>query len=239
MKLRAFFRDYSVRKAFRDSIPVLAGYLFLGAGFGILLIEQGYPVWLAALMALTMYAGSGQYLAVDLLSGGASLISTALMTLIINARHFFYGIALLTKYRDMGKAKPYLIFSLTDETFSLVCREDATVKTVPKRYFRVLSHLNHIYWIAGCTLGAVAGRTIPVDFSGVEFVMTALFVVIFLDQWRSTRRHLPALIGLTVTAVCLVLFGADGFVIPAMVGITAALLLFRNLPGMRKKEATE
>ena len=224
----SLFRSPAVRKAFRDSLPVLAGYLFLGAGFGILLVEKGFPLWMAPVMALTIYAGSGQYLAVDLMSGGASLISTAVLTFVINARHFFYGLTMLLRYRDMKAAKPYLIFSLTDETFSLVCRENATDGVDAKTYYLSLSLMNQFYWLVGCTAGAAAGKTLPVDFSGVDFVMTALFVVIFLDQWRSTTRHLPALVGVGSTVVCLLVFGPERFVIPAMVCIALILTLLRK-----------
>lgn len=242
-------KSKSLRRAFVDSLPILAGYLFLGSGFGILLTEQGFPVWMATLMAITMYAGSGQYLGVELLASGAGLGSTALLTLLINARHFFYGLAMLIKYRDTGKAKPFLAFALTDETFSLVCRENATDGVNAKHYYCFVSVLNHLYWIVGCTLGAVVGSALTLNFAGVEFVMTALFVVIFIDQWRSVspkkspkktgfsnlvakaaallKAHFSAVIGVVVTTVCLLIFGRDHFIIPAMIGILAGLLLVK------------
>lgn len=227
-RIRNVVRDPAVRRAFRDSLPILAGYLFLGFGFGILLTEKGCPGWMAVLMAAVMYAGSGQYLGVDLIGSGAGLLTTAGMMFVLNARHFFYGLAMLVRYRDMGKAKPYLIFSLTDETFSLVCRDGAAEGVDAKRYYLTVSVLNQLYWISGCSLGAVVGTALPIDFSGIEFVMTALFLVIFLDQWKEASDHRPALAGVGGAVLCLVLFGAERFVIPAMVGILAVLLILRK-----------
>jgi len=173
-------------------------------------------------MGLTIYAGSMQYAALDLISGGAGLLTTALMTVMINARHFFYGLSMLDTYQDTGPAKPYLIFSLTDETYSLVCT-GAPADVDRKLYFLLLSLLNHGYWIAGCTLGGLLGPLLPFDTTGLDFAMTALFVVIFVEQWLSTKQHAPALLGLGVTLLCRVLLGPDRFVIPSMVLITGIL----------------
>lgn len=213
--------------AFRASIPVMAGYVVLGMGFGVLLADQGYGFLWAFLMSLTIYAGSMQYAALDLISGGASLITTALMTLMINARHFFYGLSMLDKYQDTGRAKPYLIFSLTDETYSLVC-SPAPEGVDEKRYYLLVSLLNQCYWIAGSVLGGLLGPILPFDSTGMDFAMTALFVVIFVEQWRSAKTHIPALLGVGISVLCLVLLGPTRFVIPAMVGITLALGLLRG-----------
>lgn len=217
----------TLRLAFRASLPVMAGYLVLGLGFGVLLQNQGYSFVWAFLMSLTIYAGSMQYAALDLISGGASLITTALMTLMINARHFFYGLSILDKYQSAGRAKSYLIFSLTDETYSLVC------SAVPegadeKGYYLLVSLFDQFYWVAGSTLGGLLGPILPFDSTGMDFAMTALFVVIFVEQWRSAKNHLPALLGVGVSVVCLVLLGPTRFVIPAMVGITLILALLRG-----------
>lgn len=215
-------RTRTLRAAFRASLPVMAGYLVLGLGFGVLLQNQGYGFLWAFLMGLTIYAGSMQYAALDLISGGAGLLTTALMTVMINARHFFYGLSMLDTYQDTGPAKPYLIFSLTDETYSLVCT-GAPEDVDRKLYFLLLSLLNHGYWIAGCTLGGLLGPLLPFDTTGLDFAMTALFVVIFVEQWLSTKQHAPALLGLGVTLLCRVLLGPDRFVIPSMVLITGIL----------------
>ncbi len=217
----------TLRLAFRASLPVMAGYLVLGLGFGVLLQNQGCSFVWAFLMSLTIYAGSMQYAALDLISGGASLITTALMTLMINARHFFYGLSMLDKYQGTGKAKPYLIFALTDETYSLVC-SPVPEGADEKGYYLLVSLFNQTYWITGSTLGGLLGPILPFDSTGMDFAMTALFVVIFVEQWLSAKNHLPALLGVGISVVCLVLLGPTRFVIPAMVGITLILALLRG-----------
>lgn len=218
----------SFKSAFKSSLPVLAGYLALGIGFGVLLESKGYSIIWAAFMALTMYSGSLQYAAVDLLSSGATLISTALMAFFINARHFFYGFSLLDTYKNMGKAKPYMIFGLTDETYSLVCSGKVPDGAEPKKYFFFLTLLNQLYWITGCVTGNLLSSVLPFELNGVDFAMTALFIVIFVDQWMSQKKHLPAIIGVVSSAVCLVIFGADKFIIPSMAVIAVILSVFRK-----------
>jgi 4-azaleucine resistance transporter AzlC len=168
-----------------------------------------------------------EYAALDLISSGASLITTALMTLMINARHFFYGLSMLDKYQDTGRAKPYLIFALTDETYSLVC-SPAPDGVEPKQYYLLVSLFNQIYWVAGSALGGLVGPILPFDSTGMDFAMTALFVVIFVEQWLSTKNHIPALLGLGITAACLVALGPTRFVIPSMVLITLILSALRG-----------
>ena len=162
-------------------------------------------------MSLFINAGSMQYLAVDLLTGGASLITAALTTLMVNARHLFYGISMIGKYRDTGPFKPYLIFALTDETYSLVAG-----KNKPLSYCLTVSALNQSYWVAGTALGSLAGTLIPVELEGVGFVLTALFVTIFTEQWRTAKDHKPAILGVVITAACLLICGKDVFLIPSM-----------------------
>ena len=218
-----------MKAAFPGTLPVLAGYVVLGIGFGILLQSSGFSFLWAGIMSLTIYAGSMQYVAVDLLSTGASLISAALMTLVINARHLFYGLSMLEKYRDgKGLQKFYLIFSLTDETYSLVCTARPPEGVDSAAFYFWTSLLDQCYWLAGSILGGLLGQVLPFDTTGVDFAMTALFVVIFTDQWLSRKNHLPALVGVGVSVVCLLLFGPDGFIIPAMVGIAALLMLLRR-----------
>lgn len=218
----------TLKKAFKDSLPILAGYLALGIGFGVLLHSKGYSFLWALLMSCTIYAGAGQYAAVDLLSSGASLITTAVMTLIINARHFFYGFSLLDKYKGTGKAKPYMIFALTDETYSLVCTAKIPEGIDEKKYYLFLSILDQLYWISGCTIGALLGTFIPFDSTGIDFAMTALFVVIFVEQWLDTKEHLPAILGAATTLVCLFVFGTQYFIIPSMAFIAVELVIFRK-----------
>lgn len=219
----------AVRAVFPDTIPVLTGYLFLGAGFGILLVESGYSVLWAAVMALLIFAGSGQYLLVGLLASGASLASAAVATLLVNARHLFYGISLVDAYKTAGKRRFYMIFGLTDETYSLVTQAKIPEGLTREDYCFWITLLNHCYWVAGCVLGAVVGSVVPIDFSGVSFVLTALFVTIFVEQWLSNKDHFPALVGVVCTTLSLLGFGSEIFLIPAMAAIALILILRRRM----------
>lgn len=217
------------RKAFgvalRDTIPVMTGYLFLGIGFGVLLHETGYGTLWSVAMGLFIYAGSAQYLTVSLLASGASLVSTAISVFLLNARHLFYGLSMLERYKGTGRKKPYLIFSLTDETYSLVSQKDPPEGVARHSYYIWVSLLDHSYWVAGCTLGGLLGAALPFSLKGIEFVLTALFVMIFTEQWLSTKDHVPALIGVGSTAVCLLIFGKDLFLIPSLILISILLTL--------------
>lgn len=225
----------TIRYAFVQSLPIMAGYIVLGLGFGVLLQSKGYGAGWALVMSGLIYAGSMQYVAIDLLAGGASLISAAIMTLMVNARHLFYGISMLERYKDTGAAKPYLIFALTDETYSVVCSGGVPEGVDRKKYYFWVSLLNQLYWIAGGVAGALLGSVLPFDTTGIDFSMTALFLVVMTEQWKASRNHTPALVGLGVSLVCLLIFGSSDFLIPSMVGITAALTVLRGF--MQKKEA--
>ena len=213
-----------IRQAFTDTVPVMTGYLVLGAGFGVLLKTAGYSLWWALAMSVFIYAGSMQFLAVNLLTGGASLLTVALTTLTVNARHLFYGISMVERYRDMGRTKPYLIFALTDETYSLVCRDGEK----PKLYYFLVSLMDHAYWVTGSVLGAVIGDFIPFSTEGIDFALTALFITVFTEQWLSSKQHVSAVIGAVSSVVCLLIFGRDRFLIPAMVLIATLLLGMRR-----------
>ena len=206
----------------------MAGYVVLGIGFGILLKDAGYGLFWSFLMSLTIYAGSMQYVAVSLLTSGAALITVALTTLLVNARHLFYGLSMIENYKGSGKKKPYLIFSLTDETYSLLCG-DQIPEAVNKHWYQFfVSCFNQCYWILGSVLGSLVGTLLPFDTAGIEFSMTALFVTVFVEQWLTTQNHWPAIIGLVASGVCLVIFGADRFLLPAMIIITLALLCLKQ-----------
>lgn len=221
-------RRKDIKAALVDTLPVMTGYIFLGIGFGLLLQSNGYNAWWAFFISLTVYAGSMQYVAVNLLAGGAGLLHTALTTLTVNARHLFYGISLVEKYKDTGKRKPYLIFALTDETYSLVCGEESGRRAADKnRYFFLVSLFDQVYWITGSVIGALLGEVIPFNTQGIDFALTALFITIFVEQWLSTRAHRPALLGVGISVVCLLIF-EDNFLIPALLLITASLLLLRR-----------
>lgn len=213
---------------FRDTLPVLTGYLFLGSGFGILLAESGHGTIWAFFMSLFMFAGSGQYLAVELIASHASLVSTAIATLLVNARHLFYGISLIDTYKGAGKKKPYMIFALTDETYSLVTQNQPPEGMSRHLYCFLVSLFDHIYWIIGCVLGNIMGSTLPISFEGVAFVLTALFVTMFVEQWLSNKNHRPAVIGVMSTILCLLIFGKELFLIPSMVVIAILLTVSRK-----------
>ena len=213
----------AVRSAFLDTLPVMTGYVFLGFGFGILMHQSGYGVLWAGAMSLFIYAGSMQYVAVGLLTSGAGLLTAALTTFVVNARHLFYGISMVDAYKGSGRKKPYLIFALTDETYSLVSKNQVPSGISRHGYCLLVSAFDHLYWVSGTLLGSLAGSLIPINYEGIEFVLTALFVAIFVEQWLSTKNHLPAIIGVVSTVVCLVIFGMDVFLIPSMV-IIAILL---------------
>lgn len=218
-------KNQTTTYAFRASLPVMAGYLVLGTGFGILMHSHGYSWYWAVLMSIAIYAGSMQYVAIDLLSAGANFITFALMTLAVNARHLFYGLTMLTKYKKTGKAKPYLIFALTDETFSLVCDADLPENIDTTKYYLFVSLFNQLYWVLGSLFGTLLGSALSFNTMGVEFSMTALFTVTVVGQWEKSQNHLPALTGFLISVLCLLLFGPDDFLIPAMLIITVLLLL--------------
>lgn len=219
-------KRHTIKTAFLDTLPVMTGYLFLGFGFGIILQQNGYGVLWALAMSLFIYAGSMQYVGVGLLTGGASLAAAALTTLMVNARHLFYGISMIDTYKGTGKRKPYLIFALTDETYSLVSRKlpEGVEKTA---YCFLVSLFDQCYWVAGSAVGALAGK-LPLDFTGIDFALTALFVTIFVEQWLSTKNHLPALVGVGSAVLCLVIFGAENFLIPTMILIAAILIMLQK-----------
>ena len=217
-----------MKDAVVHTLPVMAGYMVLGFGFGIITMEAGYGVWLAILMSVLIYAGSMQYVAVSLLTSGASLISAAVTTLMVNARHLFYGISMVDKYRGAGAKKPYLIFALTDETYSLVCRGDCPEGLDFHTYCICVSALNQLYWITGSILGALTGAFVNINFAGVDFAMTALFITVFVEQWKGTKNHLPALVGVLASILCLFVFGSGNFLIPSMVAITVCLSFGRK-----------
>jgi 4-azaleucine resistance transporter AzlC len=206
----------------------MAGYVVLGTGFGILLRNAGYGVLWAAAMSLLIYAGSMQYVGVSLLTGGASVLTTLLTTFMVNARHLFYSISMVDTYKDAGRYKPYMIFALTDETYSLLCDGKVPEGADPNTYRFLVSLFNQSYWVTGCVIGSLLGSVLPFSTAGIEFSMTALFIASFTEQWLTTRDHIPALTGLLSTLVCLVIFGRDRFLIPAMLLITLVLTLLRR-----------
>lgn len=191
--------------------------------------SAGYGILLSLVMSACIYAGSMQYVAVGLFTGGASFITTALTSLMVNARHLFYGISMLDKYRNTGKIKPYLIFSLTDETYSLVCADNPNIDSNYKSsYYFFVSLFNHIYWVVGTLLGSLAGSIISFNSKGIDFALTALFITVFLEGWLSNKNHIPSIIGVAASVGSLLIFGADSFLIPAMLIIALLLCVYRE-----------
>lgn len=214
--------NQEVKKGFQNSLSVMAGYLVLGIGFGVYAQQVGFSAWIVFLMSLCLYAGSMQFVLVSLLLQKASLLTIALTTLMVNARHLFYGLSMIRTYQSKGLAQTYSIFALTDETYSLVCNEVKPFSQ-QKTYYTCLSGLNHLYWITGTMLGALVGKVIPFPTKGIEFSMTALFLTVFLDQWKDGKQHFAALLGVGSSIVCLFLFGKEHFLIPTMLLILLVL----------------
>ena len=224
------------RPAFAVTIPVLCGYLFIGFAFGVMLRDAGFAQPWAFLSSLTIYAGSGQYLLVSLLAANASLVTVAVMTLLLNCRHIFYGLSFLETFHQMGRKKWYMIFSLTDETYSLLCSLNAPEGIDPNAMRFWIALLDHSYWIFGSVIGAVIGGVLPFDSTGIDFAMTSLFTVIFVEQWMSARCHIPAFLGLGAAAISLAILGPDNFILPAMIAICVMLVALR---GRLAKEVAE
>lgn len=219
-----------MKKAFVASIPVMMGYIVLGMAFGVLLESKGYGFVYALLMSVFIYAGSMQFVTINLLTSGASLMSAAIMTLLINARHMVYGLSMMKKFEDMGSLKPYMIFSLTDETYSLL------VAKVPKdvdekKYLFFISFFDQCYWVIGSLLGSLLGSIITINTTGLDFAMTALFVVIVLEQFLSSEKHFYTYFGFVISIICLLLFGSGAFIIPSMLSILGGLFMMYKRGG--------
>jgi len=216
------------QKAFPYTIPVLTGYLFIGIAFGVMYAEKGYSFLWAILMSVLVYAGSGQYLAVNFFVPGISLVQVIFLTFMVNVRHVFYGISLLEKFNKMGKKRWYMIFGLTDETYSLLCTTNVPEDVDESKFLFAISIMDHFYWVLGSAIGAIAGTVLPINSEGIDFAMTALFVVIFVEQWMDKKNRIPEMIGVVVAIVALILFGASNFVLPAMLAIVALLFVGRK-----------
>ena len=214
----------TMQEAFIASIPVMMGYIVLGMAFGMLLESEGYSFLYALAMSVFIYAGSMQFVAINLLTSGATVINTIIMTLLINARHLVYGLSMIKKFEDMGKLKPYMIFSLTDETYSLLVSAKTPEGCSQKYYLFFISLFDQCYWILGSLAGSIIGSLLTINTTGLDFAMTALFIVIVLDQYLTTDKHLYTYIGFVISIACLVIFGSEAFIIPSMIGIILSLI---------------
>ena len=214
--------------AFPKTLPILAGFSFLGFSYGVYMNVSGLSFIYPMLMSLTIFGGSLEFVAVTMLLGSFAPLQTFLMTLMIQARHLFYGIAMLDKFRGTGLKKMYLIFGMCDESFSINCSAEIPPGIDRGWFMFFVTLFNQFYWVAGATLGGLAGQLITFNTEGLEFVMTAMFVVIFIEQWLKEKKHYTALIGVLASAVCLIVFGADSFMIPTMICILCFITLFRK-----------
>ncbi|MBR2107640.1 MAG: AzlC family ABC transporter permease [Treponema sp.] len=217
----------SFKTAFPQTLPVLAGYVSLGIAFGILLRDAGYGVFYAFLMSLFVFAGSAQFLCVELLVANATLPQVAFLIFLLNFRHFFYGLTMISHYRNV-KNKWYLIFGLTDETYALLSANKIPSTVEKSDFYFAVTLLNHIYWISGSVIGSLVGALIPFDMTGIDFAMTALFAVLVVEQWKSHSKHFPAILGFSVSILSILIFGAENFIIPTLIIICVILLLFKN-----------
>ena len=228
METRGQILKYALKAAFPHTVPILAGFLFLGMAYGVYMNISGFSFVYPMLMSLTIFAGSIEFVAVGLLLGPFDPIKALLLTLTINARHLFYGISMLSKYKVSGFKRFYLIFGMCDESFSINYLVDIP-EGVDKGWFQFfVTLLNHIYWVTGATLGGLFGNFIKFNTKGLEFVMIALFVVLFLNQWTKESNHHSSLIGLTISALSLIIFGSKNFIIPAMGLILLVLTLLKD-----------
>ena len=218
----------ALRAALPRTLPVLTGYLFLGMTYGVYMNVSGFPFWYPMLMSIVVFAGSAEFVAVSLLLGPFAPLQAFLVILMLNARHLFYGISMLDKYKGLGLKKLYLIYALTDETFSVNCSAELPENVDRGLFYLPVTVLDHCYWVTGATLGGVLGSLVTFSTKGLDFVMTAMFVVIFLDRWLKEKSHISALLGLGLTLVCLIVFGPDRFLVPAMGAILLSLTLLRR-----------
>jgi len=223
----------ALKAAFPYTVPVLTGFIFLGIAYGITMNEKGFSVVWIFLMSLMVYAGAAQYVAITFLTSAFNPLYAFLMTLMVNVRHLFYGISLLEKFKDTGKFKPYLIFALCDETFSIVCSADPPENVDRNWFMFFITMMNHVYWVVGSVIGGFLGAVISFNTKGLDFVLTALFVVIFTGQWKANKDHKPAAIGVLCSLICLFIFGQAHFIIPSMIAILAVLMLLPSLPKYR------
>lgn len=218
----------SFKAAFPQTIPILAGFLFLGITYGIYMNSLGFSPVYPMLMSLTIFAGSMEFVAANLLLGAFDPLQAFAMTLMINARHIFYGISMLDKYKGTGLKKIYLIFGMCDESFSVNYSAQIPPGADKGWFMFFVTLLNQLYWFTGATLGGIFGAVIMFSTKGMDFAMTALFTVIFIEQWLKDKKHTSALLGLGISFLCLIAFGRDDFIVPSMAGILGMLTLLRK-----------
>lgn len=224
------------KKAFPQTIPVLTGYLFIGMAFGVMFQEKGYHFLWAALMSIVCYAGSGQYLAVNFFVPGFSILQMIFMEFMVNIRHIFYGLSLLERFSGMGKKKWYMIFSLTDETYSLLVTAKVPEDVAEDKFLFAIACLDQMYWVLGSVLGALLGSVLPFEAKGIDFAMTALFLVLMIEQWMEKRNRSFVRIGIGCAFCCRLFFGAENFILPTMLLMMLLLMMGRERFYKEEKE---
>ena len=221
------------KKALNAALPVMYSYLIIGMGFGMVVQSRGFGALWAGAMSVFIYAGSMQFVALELIGSGASLLTAAITTVMVNLRHVFYGLSMVDKYKTTGAFKPYLIYALSDETYSLVCNPPQLLPGEQRYFYLLVYAMDQACWVLGSILGGLLGAALPFSTQGIDFALTALFVSVVAEQWLSTKEHTPALLGLGLSLLCLLLFGADQFLLPAMVLILLGLSLYRRGKGAK------
>jgi 4-azaleucine resistance transporter AzlC len=217
----------AAKRAFIKSIPIMCSYLFVSMAYGIMMEEAGFRWYYALLVSMTVYTGAFQFVLISFLSSGASIITIALTALLMNSRQTFYSLTFVEEFRGMGKKLPYMIHTMTDETYAVNCsiqQEDMNRKDI---MFWV-AFFSRCYWMTGAIIGGVIGQLIPFELEGIDFCMTALFVIIFIDQWEKNKNHLPAILGLAVAIICLMIFGKRNFILAALVAVSGILLFLHQ-----------
>ena len=221
------FSSTTLKTAFVKSIPIFCSYVFVSMAYGMMMAFAGFPWYDSLLVSLTVYTGAFQFVLITFLSSGASLITIALTALLMNSRQSFYSITFLKEFKQMGRRKLYMIHTMTDETYAVNCTLDLPKKEKEDTMFLV-ALFSRCYWIVGSVLGGILGQIIPFDLTGLDFCMTALFLIIFIDQWEKAEKHTLALTGLGIGVICLLIFGENRFMLPALLIVSALLLLFQR-----------
>ena len=231
-------KKQAFRAALPYTLPICAGFSFLGLAYGIYMNSLGFSFVYPMVMSLTIFAGSMEFVAANLMVTSFDPLSAFALALMVNARHLFYGVSMIDKFRGTGKKKFYLIFGMCDESFSINCTAEPPEDVDRGWFMFFVTLLNHAYWFLGATAGGLLGSVVSLNTEGIEFVLVALFVVIFLDQWLKQKRHAPALVGLLASVACLVVFGAQQFILPAMALILIVLTALRKPLSRRKEDQT-
>lgn len=221
------FSSITLKTAFIKSIPIFCSYVFVSMAYGMMMASAGFPWYDSLLVSLTVYTGAFQFVLITFLSSGASLITIALTALLMNSRQSFYSLTFLKEFKQMGRRKLYMIHTMTDETYAVNCTLDLPKKEKEDTMFLV-ALFSRCYWMIGSVLGGILGQIIPFDLTGIDFCMTALFLIIFIDQWEKAEKHTPALTGLGIGILCLLIFGENRFMLPALLMVSALLLLFQR-----------